>query len=155
MDKRKRILIIVILIIVLVLLYVIVSNVFVKEDYNNYKEGVYIVPGEYKDPDIIKVTNKNLKAEKCIDDICISNVYIECTKNQGTIYFTAKNNGSETKSGYLRLYIDDFNTIIIYSKVKPGKTKEGFSGYLNHDLRKASSFKIEKLTYEEYTQLVK
>ena len=141
MSKGKKILIIIILIAIVVLLFVIAINVLGSRQNSN--------------SDYVKVTNNGLKKEQCINDICISNVYIICTKIGGTIHFTVKNNSKKTKSGYLKINFDDYNTFIVYSKVEPGKTKNGFTTYHNHDLTKTNDYSISELTNDDLSRIVK
>ena len=157
MSKKKKYLIIMIIIIILILLLIIVTNVFNKDNINinELEEGAYILPGEVKNTDMKKVSNRGLKKEKCIDDICISNVYIECSKDGGYVHFSVTNKGKETKSGYLKLIIGDLDSVIIYSKVEPGKTKKSSTQYSDKDLGKAKDYSIQEFTTDDYKRIVK
>ena len=149
--KNKKYLFVTILIVVLVLILIIVTNVF-SDDYNVNKleDGVYIVPGSYKDPNLKKITNDGLKKEKCVKNICVKRITIECTKEYGTINYVVTNKGKEIQSGYINIFIGDFKGTVVYSKIGPGKSKDGFIGYKGFDLTNAKDFELKEFSFEDY-----
>ena len=148
-DRIRNIVVVVLVVAILILLILIILNIFKKDDKKKVTEGVYIVPGEYTDPNMKKVTNRNLKSEKCVDKICVSNIVINCDKDYGKIDYVIKNKGKGKKSGYLKITIGDYSSYIIYNDLGSGKSKKEYIFYNDYDLRKADDYSIRKLTDAE------
>ena len=153
-DKIRNIVIVVLVIAIIILLVLILINIFKKEDKKKVTEGVYIVPGEIADPNMKKVTNRNYKKEKCVDNICVSNIVINCDKDYGKIDYTIKNKGKKKESGYLKITIGDYSSYIIYKDLGSGKSKNEYIFYNDYDLRKAKDYTIRKLTVDESVSTV-
>lgn len=152
-DKTRNIVIAVLVVAILILLILIIVNIF-KTDDTKTTEGVYIVPGEYTDPNLVKVTNRNLKKEQCVDNICVSNIVINCDESYGKIDYVIKNKNKSKKSGYLKITIGDYSSYIIYNELGAGKSKNEYIFYNGYDLRKAKNYSIKKLTVDENVDTV-
>ena len=101
------------------------------------------------------VTNDDLNAEQCIDEICVSNVKIYSTKTEGRIECTVTNKGEQTKSDYLRVIFGDKGVVIHYTNVNPGESKETVAQFRNGSLQDAANFTLEKLTKKEKKAIVR
>lgn len=136
-DKKK--IFIVIIVLVLVLLLIILGLFTGKDeevDLSNYPDGTKLI------------TNRKLKAEKCIDNICVSNLHIYYVNKTGTVEFTLENKKDVKASGYYKLVFDDEELIIIYRFDGKGKYNSKTS-FNSRDLSKAKDYKFEKLTKED------
>ena len=56
-------------------------------------------------------SSKKLQKEHCVDNICVSNVYIYYVDDRGEIKYTVENKSSSSKKGYLKM---NFNGNEIY-----------------------------------------
>ena len=145
-------LIIMILIIVIVVLFAISNNT---PKANKNPDAVSIIPGVPDDPNRITVTNKNMKKEQCVNDICIKDVVVTCYPDRGSIKYKITNKGKSEVSGYLKMVFDNYTGYIVYNNLGGGKTEDGYIGYSGYDLRKIKEYQLRKLSNSEYSVIVK
>ncbi len=144
LDKKKKIIFITIVLVVSILLIIIGFLVGKKDDKNlsNYPEGTKLI------------TNSKLQKEKCIDNICISDLHIYYVSKEGSVEFMLENKKDVKTSGYYKIVLGDEQLIVYYEFDGKGKYKSRAS-YDGEDLSKARDYKFEKLTKEDEKGIVK
>ena len=116
--------------------------------------GVNILPGIPDDPDRVTISNRALKKEQCVNDICVKKVVVTCYPDRGSITYKITNKGKEKVSGYLKLEFENFTGYLVYNDLKPGKTTDGYVGYSGYDLRNVKEYKLKKLSNSDYSAFV-
>ncbi len=143
LDKKK--IFISVIIIVLILLLITLGLLFCggeKIDLSSYPDGTKVI------------TNRKLKAEKCIDDICISDLHIFYVEENGTVEFMLENKKDVKTSGYYKIILGKEELIVYYDF--DGKEKyKSEAGYDGIDLSKATDYKFVKITKEDEKRIVK
>lgn len=143
-DKKKKIILITIVLLVSILLIIIGALVGRKDDkdLSNYPEGTKLI------------TNSKLQKEKCIDNICISDLHVYYVSKEGSVEFMLENKKDVKTSGYYKIVLGDKQLIVCYEF--DGKEKyKSEAGYSDIDLSKAKDYKFEKLTKEDEKTIVK
>ena len=143
-DKKKKIILITIVLLVSILLIIIGALVGRKDDkdLSNYHEGTKLI------------TNSRLQKEKCIDNICISDLHVYYVSKEGSVEFMLENKKDVKTSGYYKIVLGDEQLIVYYEFDGKDKYKSK-AGYSGIDLSKAKDYKFEKLTKEDEKTIVK
>ena len=143
-DKKKKIILITIFLLVSILLIIIGALVGRKDDkdLSNYPEGTKLI------------TNSRLQKEKCIDNICISDLHVYYVSKEGSVEFMLENKKDVKTSGYYKIVLGDEQLIVYYEFDGKDKYKSK-AGYSGIDLSKAKDYKFEKLTKEDEKTIVK
>ena len=159
MKKSKRNLLIIIISSVIVILLIIIvifafkhkDNMFDKDATNGYNilDEVIEIPGTNI------ISNDSLNEEKCLDDICVSNVKIYAVDNTGRVECVVKNNTANVKSGYLKLTASGQTVLIAYKELGPGESVNAIAGYDGKSISSADSYTIENLTKKEQKAIKK
>ena len=112
----------------------------------NTRSGVYVTPGITEDSSRVTISNSNLNASRCVGDICLNHVKINCYSDKGLVEYNLVNNGSSAASGklYLNLQLSSgtHTAIIVYENVAAGGREKGYYGYDGFDLRDVTSYSI-------------
>lgn len=152
--KKHGILIIIIAIVILLVIGLILylNGKPIKNDLLNsydYDDKVVELPNTstYK--------NDKLSSKHCLNDICIDNATFYYNDNEGRVEYTITNNSNSIKSGYLKMIFKDQNLKIIYKNLEPKKTIKSRSSYMGIDIKDKSDYKLEELTKEEISKIVK
>jgi len=153
LTKGRKVLIIIISLVILVFLLIIVTKIFNKPTEKPLEKGVYIVDG-YRDPESVTIKGRKLKKEKCLKDICVSNIVIETTDNYNMVTYIVKNKGTANQSGYLKIDFGKVDAIIMYSDLKPGEKITTYSSSTK-SLKNTKDYKIEELSMDDYMSIVK
>ena len=127
------------------------SNQFDKNSSNGYEISDEVV----EMPGTNTISNEALDEEKCLDDICVSEVKIYAVGKAGRIECIVKNNTDTVKSGYLKLTASGQTVLIAYKKVEPGQTIKAIAEYNGKSINEADGYTIEKLTKEEIKSIKK
>lgn len=143
-DKKKKIILITIVLLVSILLIIIGALVGRKDDkdLSNYPEGTKLI------------TNSRLQKEKCIDNICISDLHVYYVSKEGSVEFMLENKKDVKTSGYYKIVLGNEQLIVYYKFAGKGKYKSK-AAYSDIDLSKAKDYKFEKLTKEDEKTIVK
>ena len=143
-DKKKKIILITIVLLVSILLIIIGALVGRKDDkdLSNYPEGTKLI------------TNSRLQKEKCIDNICISDLHVYYVSKEGSVEFMLENKTDVKASGYYKIVLGNEQLIVYYEFDGNDKYKSK-AGYSDIDLSKAKDYKFEKLTKEDEKTIVK
>lgn len=143
-DKKKIVLITAIVLFISILLIVLgfVIGRNDEVDLSNYPDGTKLI------------TNSRLQKEKCIDNICISDLHVYYVSKEGSVEFMLENKKDVKTSGYYKIVLGDKQLIVYYEF--DGKEKyKSEAGYSDIDLSKAKDYKFEKLTKEDEKKIVK
>lgn len=143
-DKKKKIILITIVLLVSILLIIIGALVGRNDDkdLSNYPEGTKLI------------TNSKLQKEKCIDNICISDLHIYYVSKEGSVEFTLENKEDKKTSGYYKIVLGN-EQLIVYYEFNGKEKYESKAGYSDVDLSKAKDYKFEKLSKEDEKNIVK
>lgn len=101
------------------------------------------------------VSNDNLSTEQCLNDICVSNVVIYSTTNQGRVECTITNKTEKEKSGYLKIVLGDKKLVLGYKKLAVGDSITTTSQFNGYSLQGIDNYSLEKLTKAERKAIVK
>lgn len=101
------------------------------------------------------VSNDNLSAEQCLNDICVSNVVVYSTTSQGRVECTITNNSEKEKSGYLKIVLGDKKLVLGYKKLAVGDSITTTSQFNGYSLQDIDNYSLEKLTNSERKAIVK
>lgn len=160
--KNKKSVIISIIVVIILLLLIVLLNVFKKEDdkkkynldYTNI-DNIFFSDEVISDPDRVYVSNDDLSKQQCVNDFCVSDVFIVCYNNRGNINYSIVNKSDKTRSAYLKMIIDDKTSYIILDKLKPNKKYSSVIGYDGYDFRKVKNYKLEIMSIGEREAFVK
>ena len=152
MSKKRKIAIVVVSILLIVFILIILLFISPKDELNldDYPSSkVYIIRGQ-KNPDEKTVTNKNLKKEQCVNNICVKNVIITINGNISQITYKITNKGDEPSFGYLKMVFNgDDKQFLIYD-LQAGETKDGQIGVHGRDLSKYKKYELQELLDTDY-----
>lgn len=152
--KKNRILIVIVLIIILVIVGVVLfltSNPKDTGKGNSYTFGddVIDLPGS--------TTYKNdlLSSKHCLNNICISDATFYYNDEVGKVEYTITNTSKKKVSGYLKMVFNEQSLLIVYNDLKPNKTIKSESQYVGIEIKDKSDYKLEELTKEELSKIIK
>jgi len=152
--KKHRILIVSILLVILIVVGVILflnsRNVDTgRGNEYKYEDEVIELPGttSYK--------NDELSSKHCLNGICIDNANFYYNDEMGRVEYTITNTTKKRKSGYLKMIFKDKSLLIVYNDLEPGKTIKSVSQYQGIEIEDKSDYKLEKLTKEEISKIIK
>ena len=106
-----------------------------------------------------KITNTNLDAEQCINNVCISNVVVYWYKDQGKIEYDINNKNATQTPAYFKLVFKNNVEIPIFNNEIAENSKiNSFSQYLG-EIKNAEntfqSYTLKKMTELEYSEIRK
>lgn len=147
--NNKNILIVVISLIIIALILIIVTKVFnKKEETKELESGVYISKETYQEPDAVIIKGRKLKKEKCLKDICISNVIINTSDNYNYVTYTVRNKGKGVQSGYLKVDFGKVEARLVYNELKAGETITTYTSS-SRSLKGTKDFELKEISDEE------
>ena len=85
----------------------------------------------------------------CLNDICISNMKVYSTENEGRIECTITNKTNKTKSGYFKVFFGKKVVLVGYNELMPNTSTKKVSEFVGFSLQDADDYKLEKLSKEE------
>lgn len=100
-------------------------------------------------------TTNNLKKKHCLEDICVSNVYIYYNNGTGTINYALSNKSKKKKKGNFKLIFDNNNEVVINYDFTKENNYESFASYMGNDLGKVKDYKLIKLSKSEEQAIIK
>lgn len=113
-----------------------------KYDTSNYPEGTKVN------------TSKKLQNEHCVDNICVSNVYIYYVGDRGEIKYTVENRSSSSKKGYLKMIFNGTEIYLNYDFSQNGNKYENIASYTGTDIGKVKNYTLKKLTEKEEKSII-
>lgn len=152
--KKNKILIIIICIIVLIVIGLILffnSNREQEPEINDYNYNN--TPRELTDTTVY--SNDNLSSSHCLNGICISKATFYYTDSVGRVEYTITNTSDKEKSGYLKMVFKEQSLIISYKKLKPKESITSKSQYIGMEISNKEDYKLEKLSDDEISQIIK
>ncbi len=106
-------------------------------------------------PGTKEISTDELKAEHCLDTICITDVTVYSTESEGRIECTVTNKGEESASGYLRLKFGEKGVVVHYTDISPEDSSKVVAQFKGGSLQDATDYTIEKLSKSERKNIVK
>ena len=130
MNKKKYI-IIVICILLLILIALVLFRLFSQKNSQssnvNDRERLH---GVYITDDVAGRSSFNVYSQRCTEsNICIDSMVITYDGEKGTIQYTVSNQGTDEKSGYLLVTIEDHSFLFEYHNLDSYETQDGIFGY--------------------------
>lgn len=150
-EKSNLLIIIVsILIIILIVLGLVLITKHRNKSSNEDMSSEYIFKDTVVELAGTKIiSNDKLKVEHCLNDICISNMKVYSTENEGRIECTITNKTNETKSGYFKVIFGKKVVLVGYNELMPDTSTKKVSEFVGFSLQDANDYKLEKLSKEE------
>lgn len=99
-------------------------------------------------------TSKKLQKEHCVDNICVSNVYIYYVDDRGEIKYTVENKSSSSKKGYLKMNFNGNEIYLNYDFSQNGNKYENIASYTGTDIGKVKNYTLKKLTKKEEKSII-
>lgn len=149
MDKKK-ILIIIITIIILALIGIIIFSITPK---SSELGNAYTFSNEKVKEETYK--NDKLSSKHCLNSICIEDATFYYNDNMGRVEYIITNTSNKTVSGYLKMVFKNQTLKVVYQDLAPKKTIRSQSQYSGIEIDDKSDYKLEKLTKEEISKIVK
>ena len=149
--KKNKIIIIIITIAILILVGLIIF--FITPKNNNYIGNTYNFSDDTLKEDTYK--SDQLSSKHCLNNICINDVTFYYNDKMGRVEYTITNNSNEVESGYLKMVFNDQSLLVIYKNLNPNETINSRSQYEGIEIKDKSDYKLEKLTKEEISKIVK
>ena len=151
-KKIGKIMILLIIMVVIFIITVILS--VITYDENNLEEDTvknnYIISEKVVEmPGTKIITNDNMKAEHCLNDICLTNTTFYNNDKVGRVECMIINKTSEVKSGYLKLLVDGKSLVLSYSELEPQKEELVTIRYKGADFSSVEDFTLSKLSRQE------
>ena len=144
--------IVIIIVSVLLVLLIIIAIILATKGHKNLKKmpNEYIIQErEVELPGTKVVSNDNLNSEQCLDGICVSNVVIHSTADQGRVECTITNKSEKKKKGYLKLVFNDKKLVVSYATLAVNDSTKAYAQFSGYSLQDVSDYSLEKVTKEE------
>lgn len=148
--NKKNILIIIITIAILALIGLIIFSITPK---SKGLGNTYTFSNEKVKEETYK--NDKLSSKHCLDSVCIEDAIFYYDDNMGRVEYTITNTSNKTVSGYLKMIFKNQTLKIVYKDLGPKKTVKSQSQYTGIEIEDKSDYKLEKLTKEEISKIVK
>lgn len=152
--KKYRILIVSVLLVILIVVGVILFLNSKKKDTGrgneyNFGDEVIELPGttNYK--------NDKLSSKHCLNHICITDAVFYYNDKVGRVEYKITNTSKKNKSGYLKMIFNNQSLLVVYKDLSPNETIKSESQYMGIEIEDKSDYKLEKLTDEEISKIIK
>lgn len=157
-EKRiNNIMLIIAALIVICIATIIVSVVSYRRNNpqdNTHKNNYDISEKVIEMPGTKIITNDNMKAEHCLNDICLTNATFYSNGKVGRVECIIINKTSEVKSGYLKLLVNGKNLILSYDNLEPQSEKKAIIRYKGADLSSVEDYTLSNLSDQEVKAII-
>lgn len=154
-DHVNIAIIIVSVLLIFLLALAVILSTKKKQSFKAMNNNYEIIEKEVELAGTKVVSNDNLSTEQCLNDICVSNVVIYSTTNQGRVECTITNKTEKEKSGYLKIVLGDKKLVLGYKKLAAGDSITTTSQFNGYSLQGIDNYSLEKLTKAERKTIVK
>lgn len=152
--KKNKILIIIICIVILIVIGLILffnNNSKQEPEINDYNYNN--TPRELTNTTVY--SNDTLSSSHCLNGICISKATFYYTDSVGRVEYTITNTSNKVKSGYLKMVFNEQSLIVSYKNLKPNESIISKSQYMGMEIKNKDDYKLEKLSDDEISQIIK
>ena len=147
----------IVIISVLLILLVILGVILATRQKNSHKvmgNDYLIQEKEVEFPGTKVVSTDGLKEEKCLNNICVSNITVYSNDSRGRIECTITNKTQEKKSGYLKVLFDNQTLIVAYNNLLPEGSTKAVAQFEGYSLKDANNYSLDSLSKEELEKIV-
>lgn len=100
------------------------------------------------------IENDQMKADHCLNDICISNAIFYYADGSGRVDYTIHNQSSKTASGYLKMNFGSNSLIVAYQDLRGNESIQTTSQFLDMKFSNVTDYILEELSEEEINQII-
>lgn len=155
-SKNWIVLIIALLVLAFVVILLSIISYNKKIDENANKQNNYQIENKVVEmPGTKIIKNDKLNEEHCYKDLCVSNVIFYENKDGGRVEATIKNNSNITKSGYLKMNVNNTYLVLVYKNIDSMESKKIVSRYREIVFDSIDDYTLEGLTKKERSSIVK
>ena len=159
MKKKNNSILIIIAIVVVLLIGIGAIVLFSGKKDEKYppsdNENHYNITSTVEEPEGTQTyTSDTLKAEHCLDSICVEEVSFYYTDEGGRVEYTVINKSEMPASGFLKLVFDSQSLYITYQDLPAGGKKKTATFYSDIQIKNMEDYHIERLTEEENKKIV-